>query len=42
MARKRNAAPSLSRRQIGNRAKGVTRGQAANLARSKGFGGKGG
>ena len=32
----------LTRRQIGNRAKSVTRRQAANLARSKGMGGKGG
>lgn len=42
MARKRNAVPSLSKRQIGARARNVTRSQAANLARSKGFGGKGG
>ena len=33
---------TLSRRQYGSMAKGVTRKQAANLARSKGFGGKGG
>jgi len=35
-------ASGLNRRQIGNRAKGVTRKMAANLARSKGMGGKGG
>ncbi|HQS59985.1 MAG TPA: hypothetical protein PLU16_15630 [Gallionellaceae bacterium] len=40
MARKRNSSPSA--RSYGQRARSVTRSQAANLARSKGFGGKGG
>ena len=40
MARTRNSSPSA--RSYGQKARSVTRKQASNLSRSKGFGGKGG